>query len=80
MIAETLDALSIIDIFSRFTKFPYTMDAVEKKKAEFPPIEQFPGVIGVTDCTQMRIVTPKQEQAAYVNRKRYNSINVQTAF
>lgn len=56
------------------------MDAVERKKAEFLPIAQFPGIIGVIDCTHVRIVAPKQEEAAYVNRKRYHSINVRVIF
>ncbi|XP_063873402.1 putative nuclease HARBI1 [Scylla paramamosain] len=80
VIAQTLDALSSIDILRRFITFPHTMDAVERKKAEFLHIAQFSGVIGVTDCTHIRNVAPKQEEAAYINRKRYHSINVQIAF
>lgn len=79
-LSKTLDALSSIDILSGFITFPHAVDAVERKKAKFLHIAQFLGVIGVIDCTHIRTVAPKQEEAAYVNRKRYHIINVQIAF
>ena len=38
---------------------------------------QFPSCLGAIDGTQIRIKAPKSNEAIYVNRKGYNSINVQ---
>lgn len=37
----------------------------------------FPQVIGCVDGTQIRISTPKANESDYVNRKDFNSLNVQ---
>jgi hypothetical protein len=37
----------------------------------------FPGVIGLIDCTHVAIVPPSEDEHLYVNRKHYHSINVQ---
>ncbi|XP_045129081.1 putative nuclease HARBI1 [Portunus trituberculatus] len=53
---------------------------VQRKQVEFMAIAGFPGVVGVIDGTHVRIVAPKDDEYAYVNRKRYHSINVQVVF
>jgi len=47
-------------------------------KREFYDVGHFPGVIGVIDCTHVRIICPNKENAmAFVNRKQFYSTNVQ---
>lgn len=38
---------------------------------------RFPGVIGIIDGTHIRIKAPESEPEAYVNRKKFHSLNVQ---
>ena len=49
VIGQTLDALSSRDMRLRFIHFPTAPQAVERKKAEFMNIAQFPGVVGVIE-------------------------------
>ena len=38
---------------------------------------RFPGVIGLIDGTHIRICAPENEPEAYINRKKFHSLNVQ---
>ena len=38
---------------------------------------KFPGVIGLIDGTHIRIRAPENEPEAYINRKKFHSLNVQ---
>lgn len=38
---------------------------------------RFPGVIGLIDGTHIRIRAPENEPEAYINRKKFRSLNVQ---
>ena len=38
---------------------------------------RFPGVIGLIDGTHIRIRAPENEPEAYINRKKFHSLNVQ---
>ena len=37
-------------------------------------------MVGVIDCTHIKIIAPKEFEAEYVNRKHFHSINTQIAF
>ena len=50
---------------------------MQEIKASFENKGGFPGVIGVVDGTDIRIRAPEQEPEAYINRKKFHSINVQ---
>lgn len=80
VITETLNALSSRHILTQFIKFPITLNETNRKKMDFVQIAGFPGVIGVIDGTHVRITAPREFEAAYVNRKRYHSINTQVVF
>ena len=80
VISDTVNALSDITILSQFIRFPLTPVETQRKKAEFVQIAGFPEVIGVIDGTHVRIMAPSEQEAEYVNRKRYHSINVQFVF
>lgn len=59
-------------------QFPVTDVARNAAKRGFFSMRGFPGVVGCIDGTHVRIISPpKDEEAAYVNRKHYHSINVQ---
>ncbi|KAL3973725.1 hypothetical protein ACER0C_022351 [Sarotherodon galilaeus] len=43
-------------------------------------IAGFPGVVGVIDGTHVRIIAPSEDEAVFVNRRNFHSINVQIVF
>ena len=80
VITQTLNALTQPNIFRQFVNFPRARPEIEKKQREFMRVAGFPGIVGVIDGTHIRIVAPRVDEAEYVNRKRYHSINVQVVF
>lgn len=58
-------------------KFPQTMAEILEAKQDWQSRFQIPSVIGVVDCTHVRIPKPKQDGDEYINRKNYPSLNVQ---
>ncbi|XP_048259000.1 putative nuclease HARBI1 [Haliotis rufescens] len=70
-VAELLCRLS-----SRFIAFPTGQRSHDVKRT-FHAIAGFPNVLGCVDGTQIKIQTPKVNEADFVNRKGYHSLNVQ---
>ena len=69
---------ALFNIKDRVILFPVTDVARNTVKRGFFSMRGFPGVVGCIDGTHVRIISPtKDEEAAYVNRKHYHSINVQ---
>ena len=60
-----------------FIKWPTTAAEVNANKNGFYRKRRFPGVIGCVDGTHIRITAPHDNEADYVNRKGFHSINVQ---
>lgn len=60
----------------RFIKWP-NHEEILKSKQNFFSRGGFPGVIGCIDGTHVRIQAPFEDEAVYVNRKGFHSINVQ---
>lgn len=50
---------------------------MEDIKSSFEEEGGFPGIIGVVDGTHVRIRAPEHEPEAYINRKKFHSINIQ---
>ena len=76
VVTKVTDAL--FDLKDQYIKFPTTDADIRNTKIGFYNLRRFPGVIGCIDGTHIRILSPpKEEELAYVNRKRYHSINVQ---
>lgn len=76
VITRVTDAL--FHLKDDYIKFPTSDEARNVAKRGFYAQRRFPGVIGCIDGTHIRIISPpKAEEVAYVNRKRYHSINVQ---
>ena len=46
-------------------------------KSQFYELANLPGVLGLVDGTHIRIQKPSENEADYVNRHFYHSINVQ---
>ncbi|XP_062613215.1 putative nuclease HARBI1 [Saccostrea cucullata] len=69
-------ASHLSNLCRRFVRFPTGNDALSVKRA-FSAIAGFPNVLGCLDGTQIRIRKPKLNEADYVNRKGYHSLNVQ---
>ncbi|XP_044751420.1 putative nuclease HARBI1 [Coccinella septempunctata] len=78
-IEEVSAALNSNEIFNEYVKFPSTIRECEILRENFNQKFEFPGVIGVIDCTHVAIVPPSgdREEYLYVNRKKYHSLNVQ---
>lgn len=63
--------------FRRYIQFPYDDGQQSVIKREFYEIAGFPNVVGVIDCTHVRLKAPSMNDYAFINRKNYHSINVQ---
>ena len=60
-----------------FERKNYTGNQMPDIKSSFEEEGGFPGIIGVVDGTHIRIRAPEKEPEAYINRKKFHSINVQ---
>lgn len=61
-----------------YVHFPTTVDSWRASKNGFYNLAHFPNVCGCIDGTHVRILQPPGEDSyAYMNRKRYYSLNVQ---
>ncbi|XP_052219114.1 putative nuclease HARBI1 [Dreissena polymorpha] len=72
---------AVVDAFfglkDRFIKFPTSDEDRCRATNDFFRVREFPSVIGCIDGTHIRLLSPGQpDEAAYVNRKHYHSINV----
>ena len=68
---------ALISKWNEFIHWPTTVNEIERVKEGFFHKGGFPGVIGCVDGTHIRLQCPSQNEADYVNRKGYHSINVQ---
>jgi hypothetical protein len=81
-IAEVSDCIST-HLLNRWIHFPISEDTRLIKKREFNNLDRrFPDLIGVIDCTHIRIVAPPAEHpnypgATYYCRKNFFAINTQ---
>lgn len=72
-------ARHIANLARRFIVFPTGVDAASTKR-DFSSIAGFPNVLGCVDGTQVKIIKPRQNEADFVNRKGYHSLNVQVIY
>lgn len=49
-------------------------------KHRFYQLANFPSIVGVIDCTCVRITAAKENEADFVNRKNYHSVKTQPVF
>ena len=68
---------ALIQKRNEFVHWPITADEIQRVKEGFFHKGGFPGVTGCVDGTHIRLQRPSQNEAEYVNRKGYHSINVQ---
>ncbi|KAJ8885733.1 hypothetical protein PR048_011933 [Dryococelus australis] len=69
-------------LMGRRIKFPTSPAEIMRAKQKFMNAHNFPGVVGVTDCTHVAIDAPAANNQLmplnlYVNIKGYHSMNVQ---
>ena len=60
-----------------FTYMSRSPNEEENIKSELFQVAGFPDVIGCIDGTHIPIIAPPIDECAYVNRKKFHSINVQ---
>lgn len=80
VISGTNYALSSNDILVQFIEFSIMPQEIYRKKVELIQIDWFPDVISATDDTRIRITTPSEFKAEYMNMKIYYSISAQVVF
>ncbi|CAI6352676.1 unnamed protein product [Macrosiphum euphorbiae] len=81
-IDEVVNALNQPEIFKYWVKYPSTLIELRQTREKFNTKYNFPGIVGIIDCTHIGIFPPKTDDPVhpeymYVNRKNYHSINVQ---
>lgn len=81
-VEEVATALNQPQVFNEAIHMPRNLNECFTTRNRYYEKFQFPGVLGVIDCTHVAIYPPKNNdpaypEAAYVNRKGYHSINVQ---
>ena len=69
-------ALGLKSVYSTCISMP-SPDEKATIKSQFYELVHFPEVLGLVDGTHIRIQKPSQDEANYVNRHFYDSINVQ---
>uniref|UniRef100_A0AAZ1XA43 Putative nuclease HARBI1 n=1 Tax=Oreochromis aureus TaxID=47969 RepID=A0AAZ1XA43_OREAU len=80
VITQTLTVLSQPNIVTQFVSFPLDARTLHTHKRAFMDIAGFPGIVGVIDGTHVRIIAPSEDEAVFVNRRNFHSINVQIVF
>lgn len=70
-------SLALAEKRDNFIKFPTTVAEKRVIRDGLYELGGFPGVIGLVDGTHVRILAPTNNEANFVNRKGYHSINVQ---
>uniref|UniRef100_A0A671Y2E2 Putative nuclease HARBI1 n=1 Tax=Sparus aurata TaxID=8175 RepID=A0A671Y2E2_SPAAU len=68
---------AIKSLSRKYIRFPYNDAQQSVIKRQFYEIAGFPNVVGVIDCTHVRLKAPSMNDYAFINRKNYHSINVQ---
>ena len=68
---------ALLNHAGEFIYFPNTQAEKNEIKQEFYDFAGMPSVLGCIDGTHVRIVRPKDNEADFVNRKNFHSINVQ---
>ena len=79
IIHQTLNALTRPHLIAQYIQFPLAAHQLQQNQAEFMNVAGLPGIVGAVDCTHVRIIGPSVNEPAYVNRKKYHSINVQVS-
>ncbi|KAJ8675924.1 hypothetical protein QAD02_011710 [Eretmocerus hayati] len=61
----------------RFIRFPRSREERQAVQIGFQECLGFEGVYGAIDCTSIKIFTPSEDEAAYVDRENNHSLNMQ---
>ncbi|XP_052065811.1 putative nuclease HARBI1 [Mytilus californianus] len=65
------------DVKVNFIQWPKDINSINRMKCGFHRQMNFPNVLGCIDCTHVKIQGPSEDEATFVNRKGYHSVNVQ---
>ncbi|XP_052084585.1 putative nuclease HARBI1 [Mytilus californianus] len=68
---------ALLDVKDNFIQWPKDINSINRMKCGFHRQMNFPNVLGCIDCTHVKIQGPSEDEAAFVNRKGYHSVNVQ---
>ncbi|VDI74702.1 Hypothetical predicted protein [Mytilus galloprovincialis] len=68
---------ALLDVKDNFIQWPKDINSKNRMKCGFQRPMNFPNVLGCIDCTHIKIQGPSEDEAAFVNRKEFHSVNVQ---
>ena len=68
---------NMVRMAPNFIYMPSNSNKILRTKKEFYKVAGFPGVIGCIDGSHIVIIAPHQDEFAYVNRKKFHSVNIQ---
>ncbi len=68
---SVVDALA--EKIGQFVKFPTNDESVREKKQGLYALARFPNAVGLIDGTHIRVLAPRDEEYAYVNRKGFTT-------
>ena len=68
---------NLVRMAPNFIYMPSNSNEILRTKKEFYKVAGFPGVIGYINGSHISIIAPHQDEFAYVNRKKFNSVNIQ---
>ncbi|VDH98483.1 Hypothetical predicted protein [Mytilus galloprovincialis] len=68
---------ALLDVKDNFIQWPKDINSKNRMKCGFHRQMNFPNVLGCIDCTHIKIQGPSEDEAAFVNRKGFHSVNVQ---
>ena len=60
-----------------YVKFPSTGPEILRNQQEFYGFRNIPNIVGLIDCTHVKIIRPKENEDIFIKRHGYHSVNVQ---
>lgn len=70
-------ALALAELKNQFIKFPTNVREINKQQQLFYNYKGIPNLVSLIDGSHIRIICPRQNEEAYVNRHSPHSINTQ---
>ena len=70
-------AMALSSQRDKYVKFPSTSPEILWNQQEFYGFRNIPNIVGLIDCTHVKIIWPKENEDIFINGHGYHSVNVQ---